>query len=147
MKLTCTTTGRGIYGSGGGLAITFGNIEFGAMPSGYYHIDAQDGCRIQATANYTISAGITSGMHIYCNGGHVLITGRTITLTGTPAFSVFLRCIFTGVVEAQTASFSGSATGSRYDAFGCGVIYTNGGGSSFFPGSSAGSTATGGQYL
>jgi hypothetical protein len=42
---------------------------------------------------------------------------------------------------------AGTATGTRYLSGSNSVINTNGGGANFFPGSGAGSTATGGQYL
>jgi hypothetical protein len=43
-------------------------------------------------------------------------------------------------------TYSGAATGSRYGAALNGVIQTNGGGATYFPGNSAGSTSVGGQY-
>jgi len=62
-----------------------------------------------------------------------------------------------GFVEAQMSgvaifagislSPAGSFPGPRYSVYANGVINTYGGGANFFPGSSAGSAATGGQYL
>jgi len=46
-----------------------------------------------------------------------------------------------------TITVSGTVTGQRYNAQSNAVINTSGGGANFFPGSVAGSTATGGQYL
>lgn len=61
----------------------------------------------------------------------------------------FIEASMTGVAIFSniTLSPSGSFTGPRYSAVGNGVINTNGGGANFFPGNSAGTTATGGQYL
>jgi hypothetical protein len=62
-----------------------------------------------------------------------------------------------GMVEAQmtgvamfggiTINASGTFSGPRYSVYSNGVINTYGGGANFFPGSTAGTTATGGQYL
>jgi len=91
------------------------------------------------------------------NGGQILLGYQdlagsnplTITLVGSPAFSSFLLSANGGQITAIPAAitFSGSCSGSRYLAFGNGVINSNGGGANFFPGSTAGSVSTGGQYL
>lgn len=146
-RLTAATAGRGIFGLGGALNITFGSLEFASVPSGYYQIAAGQGCSIVANANYAIVGGAGSGMHIFCSNAHVSIAGRTVTLTGTPPFGEFVRAIFLGLVEAQSATFSGSATGARYNAFGNAVIYTNSGGATHFPGNASGAASSGGQYL
>ena len=44
-------------------------------------------------------------------------------------------------------TFSGSATGKRFEATVNGVIYSSGAGASYLPGNAAGTTATGGQYI
>ena len=79
--------------------------------------------------------------------GHILMTGSTVTLTGTPAFSAgFARADLTGMISSYGNSYSGSATGPRYSVATNGVIFVNGGGANAFPGSSSGSVSTGGQY-
>lgn len=50
-----------------------------------------------------------------------------------------------GIVSALSASFTGSATGKRYAAFLNGVVFTSGG-PNLFPGDTAGTTESGGQY-
>jgi hypothetical protein len=79
---------------------------------------------------------------------------------GTPSsMTMFLATSawVAGMVEAQmtgvaifgniTINASGAFAGPRYSVYSNGVINTFGGGANFFPGSSAGTTATGGQYL
>jgi hypothetical protein len=128
-----------------GSRITQGEWEFGASSSGD-HIYCDTGAAITQNANYTISGG--AGAHVNATTGG-LITGQsfTATLTGTPAFSTcfaladrFAACILPSV------TYSGAATGTRYLAQLNSVLYTGGGGASYFPGNSAGSTNTGGQY-
>lgn len=77
-----------------------------------------------------------------------MTSDRTVTLTGTPAFSQsYVFADDTSLIRATSMTFSGSATGKRYDVATNGVINTNGGGATYFPGSVAGTTATGGQYV
>ena len=44
-------------------------------------------------------------------------------------------------------TFIGTATGMRYSAGYSGIINTAGGGANYFPGTVAGTTAAGGQYV
>lgn len=69
-----------------------------------------------------------------------------MTETGTPAFVNFAASLTGGEVESFGTTWTGSATGSRYTATLNGIINTFGAGATYFPGDSAGSTATGGQY-
>lgn len=143
MKLTSATSpGYGINISGGS-RIEFQNMNFGAITT--YHVRAVDGATLEVTGNYTISGGALG--HIVVSSGVVRCQSRTITLSGTPAFSgQFASATAIGYFVASSLTFSGSATGPRYSATLNGVINTAGGGASYFPGDSAGSTATGGQY-
>lgn len=75
------------------------------------------------------------------------VQNLTITITGTPAFSAYAGAYFGGILLANGCTFSGSATGSRYSVSSNAVIFTNGAGANYFPGDSAGSVATGGQYI
>jgi len=72
----------------------------------------------------------------------------SVSFSGT---STFLYTIYVGQagsiqVTPAVTTLSGSVTGSRYNVNLNGSINTNGSGVNYFPGSSAGSTNTGGQY-
>lgn len=123
--------------------IDFQNCEFGAAT---YQLYAGEGGSIRATGNYAITAG--GGAHMRADmGGRLRIVGITATLTGTPAFSTaFAQATHVGIIVANGNTYTGSATGSRYVSDLNSAINTVGGGASYFPGNSAGSTATGGQY-
>lgn len=70
-----------------------------------------------------------------------------MTVSGTPAFSLAFAYIANlGVAFIDNNGYSGSATGARFNANNNGVIFTAGQGASYLPGSTAGSTSTGGQY-
>lgn len=124
--------------------VDFDNCIFGAMASSQ-HLFAQNGARIAAAGPYTIN-----GNAIYHAAGQydgkVILDGNTVTLTGTPAFSSAFAYAAQGLVSAQAMTFSGSATGVRYNAILNGVINTAGGGASYLPGGTAGTTSSGGQY-
>jgi copper chaperone CopZ len=104
------------------------------------------GGRIVCSGNYSISAGATS--HVAAVNGNVRIQNVTVTLTGTPAFSTCYAIIWmNSLALLNGCTFSGSATGSRYDAYANGVIYTAGAGATYLPGDSGGTASAGGQYL
>lgn len=134
----------GIYAEGGMCFVEFGNMEFGAMAVG---LDAELGATIKCVANYSV----TGGGAIHCLGsrqGIIQVQSRTVTVSGTPAFSTaFAYGGLLGIVDFYASTVTGAATGKRYYSETNSVIYTNGGGANYFPGNVAGSTATGGQYV
>ena len=138
------STANALQAATGGIIYTGVGIVFGAATTA--HIYADDGGRIIVNGNYTINGGAAA--HLSCTflSEISLSSGITVTVSGTPAFSAAFAVAQNATIAAQGISFSGSATGTRYSAFLNGVIFTNGGGSSYFPGSLAGTTTTGGQY-
>jgi len=141
LKVITTTTGYSFLSQDYGV-INFTNINFGA--SAYEHLSTANGA-IEATGNYTISGG--ARRHVSNFAGQVRIQNRTVTTTGTPAWSIEGVLSQGGVVYINGNTYAGTgATGTRYLANNNGVIYTNSGGATYLPGSVAGSVATGGQY-
>lgn len=141
-KIQTTTSGYGVLCQGLSY-INLGVINFGACASG--HAYALNLGYIGFTANYTISG--SAPYHIRCENGTIVCAALTITLSGTPAFSTaFAAAALAGAMYAYGNTFSGSGTGTRYAATLNGVLFVNGAASTYFPGSIAGSTATGGQY-
>lgn len=116
------------------------NIDF-AVPG--TQIFVTSGGYVSADTGYTISA--SAAYHVRSiSTGLFQCSSQTITVSGTPAFSgAFMLATQCGVIQANGNTYSGSATGKRYDAQLNGVIATTGG---TLPGSVAGTTATGGQY-
>src|SRR5690606_22347751 len=104
---------------------------------------------VLATGNYTISGN--AGRHILVNFlGLVRTSSRTVTLTSTPAFSTtFVQATHKGLAIVFGNTYSGSATGKRYDVSTLSEIHTNGGGSTYLPGDSSGTAdgATFGLYI
>ena len=125
--------------------ISFSGIRFGAVQS--YHMYADDQGYIRCEGNYAIVGG---GMgHMGAGGGAGLrCQNKTVTLIGTPNFStVFAEAAINGFLIVNGNTYSGSATGKRYQANQSGTILTNGAGATYLPGSVAGTTASGGQYV
>lgn len=142
-KVQTTTSGRGILCQRGAF-LTYSNIVFGACAGA--HIDVAAGSTLICIGNYSI-AGSAPYHFLAQFGGYVACASRTITITGTPAFSsAFSGALSGGQISSGGCTFSGSATGVRYSAALNGVVDTSGGGANYFPGNSAGTTATGGQY-
>jgi hypothetical protein len=125
--------------------ISINNLNFGA--SGTAHINTiAPGAFIEALGGYTISGGTV--IHWYALNSSQIIVQYPVTLIGTPAFSLaFAAASNIGNIYCGGASFSGSATGSRYYANNLSLVNcaTNGT-PNFLPGNSAGTTSNGSIY-
>lgn len=143
LKLQTATSGYCILAIGGGV-VTYKNIEFGACA--LVHVSAGALSMVQATGNYTINGSAVSHLGCY-DSGALRVQSLTITISGTPTFSgSFIDVSRCGGALTNGITFSGSATGIRYNASLNGVLYTGGGGANYLPGNSDGTTSTGGQY-
>jgi len=145
LELRTTTSGFTMTAKTGGI-IKYSNLRFGACASS--HIRAIDNGAFECVGNYAITSGCAAHFGAFV-GGVIRCTGVTITLSGTPAFSsAFAQCQTVSAMLVLSITFAGTgATGVRYAITSNGVIGTGGGGANYFPGDSAGTTATGGQYL
>lgn len=145
LKVQTTTSGSGIVADAGG-SITYDNLVFGACAN--YHRLAQRGGRIAVNGNYSITGG-AQAHEVSGNYGVQQTYSRTITITGTPNFSIaYAYMNTTGTIEDVGNTFSGSATGKRYSISLNSVLNTGGGGANYLPGNTAGDTpTTGAQYV
>lgn len=148
IKLQTTTIGSGIAISSPGAVVQIDKLNFGACAQFNLSVDAPGSMitLIPGATGLEISGScILPWRAVF--GGKVDIQGITVTLTGTPAFSfAFASATNCGSIAGGFNTFSGSATGPRYVVSLNGVISSAAGGASYFPGDSAGSAATGGQY-
>lgn len=145
MRLEKTGAEATISGRGGGGIVLWDNLDFGPNLAGT-HIQCGANQSFRAEGNYTISGGAGSHIGAY-DGGHVRVQSKTVTLTGTPAFSgVFVVASRCGQALLTGDTWVGSATGNRYSASLNGVLLTGTGSETYLPGSAAGSKDTGGQY-
>lgn len=151
--------------SGGCFTVTGGGflIVSGMELRGQFALVSQRGSRIYVTTS--LRFGASTNYQVWANGGQVILfnnyaivgsaqvhlladsggqisaTGLTVTLTGTPAFSVsYANAGGVGTsILYYSNTFSGSATGTRYIVQQGALINTNGGGASYLPGNAAGS--------
>jgi hypothetical protein len=140
-----TTTGANSDGitADGAVRVTYTQVNFGSC--GRYHVFGASGATVIGTGAYSISAGGYGHLGAGANA-RIGLNAATVTVTGTPAFTTFALSTFASTMEFYGTTFSGAATGKRYEATLNAVIYTSAGGANFFPGNSAGTTSTGGQY-
>lgn len=144
-KLQTTTSGDCLRAGYNSVATLSGKMEFAACAG--FHMHTFNNGVISANQNYTISGSALGHVKSEATSTIENDASTTTTLTGTPAFSVaFAVATANASVLFQSNTFSGSATGSRYNASLNGVVSTNTGNTSFLPGNAAGTTATGGQY-
>lgn len=145
MELRTTTSGGCLAAYSGG-AIVFRNLRFGACAG--RHIDARYGA-IYPAGSYAIVGSAVRHIFAGLNGVIDYLATMTVTLTGTPAFTDQLaRASDNGTIYCSSSqvTFSGAATGQRYNALQGGGIDTEGGGANFFPGSVAGAATAPGFY-
>jgi len=110
----------------GGNVIVSGNIS-GPIP----------GCGFNAQFGGTIQYWVGNEPNLTISG---LLTIANAFIQAYFTASTFL--IFTSIAYPTNVT-----SGSRYNASNLGIIDTNGGGSSYYPGSTAGTTSGGGQYV
>lgn len=144
---TTTSTGHCIHNVG--LAIVnFNNIRFGATGGNGYHINcAGSGSIVQCVSGaYSIVGNAYA--HITLNsGGYVGVVLTTVTVSAGLTFTRFIWGLISGMANFYNSTFSTNvATGQRYYAEGNAMLYVAGAGATFFPGSTAGATSSGGQY-
>ena len=143
LRLQTTTSGSCISVSGGGAAVEWANVDFGAAVQS--HVTAASGARAESVGSYKTSGGGYAHAAAYDNGT-LQIGAHAVTLAGNPAFNGgFLVSDRSSSIVAVGPSFSGSAEGPRYRATLNGAIITMGG-ETFLPGNASGVKESGGQY-
>ena len=140
--------GAGVYAGGPGTLVTVAApVVFGGIAGGTgTALNATTFATIYVNANVTFTAGC--GIGVAALSGLVQVSNVTVTLAGTPAFSYYFASANNcGVVVFRSVTFAGAATGVRYSAVTNAVIDTAAAGAAYLPGGTAGTTATGGQYV
>lgn len=155
-QLKTTGSGSGLNASFGS-GIVYANMRFDACASSY--ISASNNSWIQASGatpfTAIANANSASSIHVVGNSNHLATTGQTFTWTGPITYSVCNVIVSTGgsvdfgasATGQATIASSGVITGTKYIAQVNGTINSNGQGAGYLPGTGAGTTATGGQYV
>lgn len=130
----------------GGYLKVLGTVELGPCAP-YHQIVADQGKIDLDSASLTVLPGSTAGSCLLSfNCGMIFIQSATLNILNVPSYSTNFQGNNSAVLFAFANSFNGGMAGQRYATTLNGVINTNGGGVNYWPGTSAGSTATGGQY-
>lgn len=146
VKMQAATLGFAVDCSNGAY-VQIGKCHFGACASAGLQVNGAT-MALESSSAITIAGSMPCFVVATTGAKFTAQSVGTITLTGTPAFSTaFAYCENTSTMRILGNTFSGSGTGARYAVLGNGVIFTNAAGSTYFPGSVAGTTASGGQYL
>lgn len=112
-----------------------------------YHFEVLTGSHLTLLGDHAVTGAGACHIYLATNAIVTSNSAQTGTITGTPAFSAaFIQADTGAVYLVFNQTWTGSATGKRYDATLNSVIYTFGAGATHFPGNVAGTTATGGQY-
>lgn len=111
-------------------------------------------CRTARIATFLNAACFAQNIKVLA-GSDVFARADYFSMLELYAVDIPTSVSFSGSFAAATAGArvefddqpTGTATGKRYEVTGNGFIETYGGGANFLPGSVAGTTATGGQYV
>lgn len=124
--------------------ISMSNVtaQFGAT-SPNYHINGVSGGSVNINGNVNIQGNSASALSAQVGGSVSVQTSCTVTLVGTPAFSV--GTIYAGAVVSVylVGGFSVTATGPAYYGYQSGAFLTGG---KTIPGSTAGVLASGATF-
>lgn len=146
VKLT-SSAGSCIFVSNGAIIKALGSFELGS--AAVYHVRSL----VDALADFeSVNHSITgAALRAYSaeEGGKVKLYNCAVTLSGTLGFTTFAHAEIMGIIQAGLASFTGGTiTGKRYDVYTNAVVNAGGGGTSLFPGSTAGTVdSNGGRYV
>lgn len=140
-ELSCTLSGGAcihVYEAG---RVQTSGLVYGTS-TGADHIYITDLGNMLSSAAYSITGG--AARHYYVSNCGTVRSSSAVTLTGTPAFSTgFLVARNKALVNLVASSFTGSATGQRYNVQGIAVVPTGG---LTLPGNVGGTAINGGQY-
>lgn len=146
LKIQTSTATSNALVAQGGAALRYGNIDFGVCNG--IHIQAfGPGSTVTCLSNYAVSGSAASHYQSYY-GAQIISPSKTITITGTLAFTYWadMRVLGSGQLFSQTFSGTYTVTGTRYRSSENAVVFVNGAGATYFPGNANGTPATGGLY-
>lgn len=130
-------SGYGVQINSGGY-LSINNCTFGTCGNTHIHSGAGGAaCVIGAGMTFTGSTPTP----IVADNGFIWMPGQSINVTGLSC-TIFITAADNGIIQASSDTFVGTATGARYSVATGGILLTNGGGASYFPGNSAGTPSS-----
>lgn len=139
------SNGACITCSSGGV-ISVSSVVFGSAPGGW-HIYSVEGGIINVSGTYSVLSGANAAYHILCQAGSFIsYAPTTVTFQGAVTFSYFILCQWESTIwSGASINFVNptNVTAQKYYVAYNGGVYSA---SNTFPGNTAGTTLTGGQY-
>lgn len=132
------------------------DMHYGSVHGSHIAVSANAQCHMAGA--HVIAGGAagntyTPSTFLLCSfAGQVLVASTdlpALTITTAVAYQSFVNAINNAVIGLTFSSITGAAnvSGSRYTVSANGVVNTSGAGANYFPGTTPGTTSTGGQYV
>lgn len=140
-----TAAGSGLLAAWSGIIIAGAGVVFGDMEE---HMHASSGGQIVLTNAYTISGDADVHYNAAEGSGQIRADGSyTVTLSGTPAFAnSFAEASGNSIIDLRSITYSGAATGTRFDISGNAQILTGTDDLEYLPGDGDGVITEGGYF-
>lgn len=148
LEISCAASGSSGINASQFATIDLVNVYIGSCDN-HTPIEAQDGGHIDFDGGLVIDGNAATIFYANGVGAQVEVESQTVSCIGSLSISsAFAVASDLGEVLAPGLTFAGcgSVTGSYYLAVTNALIQTGGGGATYFPGSTGGSTSTGGLY-
>ena len=133
------------------------NLRFGPCARFHISVGNSGSTAMVRDGTVTIETGANAAAHIHAEtAGYLCFPAAypanwpSLNILGAVNFtSGFATSLMLGITTMKYASITGAAavTGPKYNAVGNGIVDSYNSGTSYFPGSAAGSLSTGGQYV
>lgn len=146
VHIKSTSGNYAISPSGAGTLLELTNF---GVAGNYGLIQASGQAKIKITGNWYITSGAIIGLAA-TSFGLLECYGSTLTYLNSPNFTARgWQSVTQGQLNCYSMTFvnGGTVTGKRYIANDLSSIFTNGAGDTYLPGTIAGTTSGGGQYV
>lgn len=144
-----TSSAGGFVAAGSGATLNTINTRSGVISTGAV-FEAYGGASVNINGNHAFDGSAAEWFWAAFNGVLSIATGIVLTAAASIGTSATALAQQGGIITLgpPNASFAGSplTAGARYSITTNGLINVNGGGANVFPGASAGTVTTGGQY-
>jgi hypothetical protein len=146
-----------IYISGNNSTLTISAFEFNGSPGAMVSVGRSAQLTFSGNSTFTISGSSTgnpswTGGFLYAfMGGNIqtpTTNPPTVQITAAISLTQFILASINAMAQMFVTSFpgAGNVTGSKYGASLNGVVNSSGSGANYYPGSTAGTLTSGGQY-
>ncbi|MEO0791308.1 MAG: DUF2793 domain-containing protein [Pseudomonadota bacterium] len=137
-------TAQGIYLNQRASLFIESGVVFGSCPR--FHVEALGGSFVEVAADYEVVGSALAHVSL-SNQSWLRMAQRTVTINGAPSFTNFYRVAQGSSATLFSNTWSGSATGARYEITGNSIVDMFGQSEASLPGDSNGSAQSGGLLI